>query len=301
MGRIASLSGGALALMATTGLGACEHTGERVVIAGTTSTYDSGLLEALVAEFEAESIRTAGQEYDVKVVIVGSGEALALGRRGDVDALLVHSPEAEAKFVADGHAAQRVPVMYNDFVLVGPGSDPAEVRHAASVSSALAAIRDARADFVSRGDSSGTHIRELSLWSDAAVRPEDLHQVEEPPRANGLRGASAAAPARTGAGRWYRETGQGQGESLQIANERLAYVLTDRATYLTMRSVLDLEILYDGDPGLLNTYSVMVVADAAHPSGAHSFARWLTSDTGRQAIERFGRDEFDSPLFIPTP
>jgi len=300
MGRIASLSGGALVVLAATGLGACERTGDRVVIAGTTSTYDSGLLEALVTEFEAESIRTTGQAYDVKVVIVGSGEALALGRRGDVDAVLVHSPEAEARFVADGHAAQRIPVMYNDFVLVGPGSDPADVRHAASASAALAAIRDARADFVSRGDSSGTHIRELSLWSDATVRPEELHQVDAPPRANGLRGASAAAPAGA-AGRWYRETGQGQGESLQIANERLAYVLTDRATYLTMRSVLDLEILYEGDPRLLNMYSVMVVTDAVHPSGAHSFARWLTSDAGRQAIERFGRDEFDSPLFIPTP
>jgi tungstate transport system substrate-binding protein len=290
-----------LGFLAAAGLGACEQPGERVVIAATTSTYDSGLLETLVAEFEAESAGSAGQAYNVKVVIVGSGEALTLGRHGDVDALLVHSPEAEARFVMEGHAEQRIPVMYNDFVLVGPAEDPARVRLASSASAALAAIRDAHAEFLSRGDSSGTHIRELTLWSDAAVQPEDLHRVDAPRRpGNRIRGASAAAQA-VARNRWYRETGQGQGESLQIAAERQAYTLTDRATFLTMRSGLDLEILFEGDPRLVNMYSVLVMTDAAHPAAAHAFARWLTSDAGRRAIERFGRGEFDSPLFRPTP
>ena len=200
-------------------------------------------------------------EFRVRVVAVASGEALELGRRGDVDVLLVHSPEAERTFVADGHGRERVPVMFNDFVLVGPAADPAGVRSARDASEALTAIARSGAAFISRGDDSGTHVKEREMWEEAGLEPS---------------------------GDWYRESGQGQGNSLLVTSELSAYTLTDRATFLAMDEVLDLEVLHEGDPLLLNLYSVIQVTRSARAEGAALFASWLTSRAGREVIARFG-------------
>lgn len=269
MVRVTSMIQAALmSLAALVSLGGCgSSTGSAILLAGTTSTYDSGLLDRLTHAFEQ-----AYPNYRLKVVAVGSGEALELGRRKDVDVLLVHSPGAEASFLEGGFGFERVPVMSNDFVLVGPGDDPAGAREAASAPEALARIARSESRFVSRGDSSGTHQRELELWRAAGIVP---------------------------AGPWYRETGQGQGETLQIADERRAYMLVDEATYLTMKDIVSLRVVFRGDPHLLNLYSVIRVVGAAHPEGARVFTRWLTSVRGRSVIADFGRDRFGRSLFTP--
>lgn len=256
-------------------LGACgeddDETGsppERgtLLLATTTSTRDSGLLDELLPSFERRS------GCSVKTVAVGSGEAMELGERGDADVLLVHSPDAEQQFMAEGHGASRRAVMHNDFVLVGPPDDPAGVTQADDAPAALVRIAEAEAAFASRGDDSGTHAKELSLWEAAGVDPE---------------------------GDWYVETGQGMGETLTIAGQRQAYTLSDRGTFLATENV-DSELLLEGGEALLNPYHVIVVsAGEVNRACAQAFSTWITGVTAQRAIESFGVEEYGEPLFFP--
>ncbi len=267
-------------LLATAAFAGCRGQPDwthRLRLATTTSTYDSGLLEAILPDFE----RRYGVQVDV--IAVGTGQALALGAAGDVDAVLVHAPEQEAAFAAAGHGAARREVMVNDFVLVGPPADPARVRNLPAAADALRAVAAARAPFASRGDESGTHAKERQLWAAAGLRPEP------------------------GEG-WYDSVGQGMGAALVFANERGAYTLTDRATFLARRAVLpNLEILVGGaaiaenpDPALLNPYGVIAVSPAkprVNGPLAAQFVEWLTSAETRQRIAEFGREAYGQPLF----
>lgn len=240
-----------------------------LILATTTSTQDSGLLDELLPAFTRDS------GWQVKTLAVGSGQAIELGRRGEADVLLVHSPAAEEKFVAEGSAGQRRLVMHNDFVLLGPPADPARIRGAKSAE-AMKRIEAARATFVSRGDESGTHAREQDLWSGAAVEP---------------------------GGTWYQSTGQGMGETLRVASEKAAYTLSDRATFLTQRGSLELEVLGEGDPGLLNVYHVIELTTKAgervRADGARAFADWIVAPAAQRLIGEFGRAKYGRPLFTP--
>ncbi len=240
-----------------------------LVLATTTSTQDSGLLDELLPAF------TADTGWRVQTLAVGSGQAVELGRRGEADALLVHSPDAEEALVAEGATGRRLLVMHNDFVLVGPPTDPAGVRGTDSVT-ALRAIAAAGAVFVSRGDDSGTNAKEDGLWKRAGTAP---------------------------AGAWYRETGQGMGQTLQVASERGGYTLSDRATFLAQRDSLALEVLSEGDAGLLNVYHVIEMTTRAgervRTDGAAAFADWITSPAAQERIGAFGTAESGRPLFTP--
>jgi tungstate transport system substrate-binding protein len=237
-----------------------------LLLATTTSTRDSGLLDELLPRFQRQSGCT------VKTLAVGSGEAIELGERGDADVLLVHSPGDERRFMAEGHGASREPVMHNDFVLVGPADDPAGIRQARDAPAALERIADAEAPFASRGDDSGTHAKELLLWQTAGVQPE---------------------------GSWYVETGQGMGETLTIADQRRAYTLSDRGTYLATEN-LDSELLLEGGQALLNPYHVIVVeGEGVKRECARAFSTWITSAPAQRAIGAFGRAEYGEPLFFP--
>ena len=240
-----------------------------LILATTTSTQDSGLLDELLPEF------TRNSGWQVKTLAVGSGQAIELGRRGEADVLLVHSPTAEQAFVAEGTAGPRRLVMHNDFVLVGPANDPAQVR-ALDSTAAVAKIAAAPALFVSRGDDSGTNAREKDLWKRAAITP---------------------------AGDWYQSTGQGMGATLRVASEKAGYTLSDRATYLAQRDTLALDVLSEGDPGLLNVYHVIEMTTTAgtgvQPDGARAFADWIVSPPAQQQIGQFGQAKFGQPLFTP--
>lgn len=241
-----------------------------LVLATTTSTQDSGLLDEILPRFTAETgIR-------VKTIAVGSGEALAMGRRGDADVLLVHSPAAEEEFLARGFGALRLDVMHNDFVLVGPPSDPAGVK-GLSAPDALRRIAERGVLFASRDDRSGTHARELDLWKKAGIAP--------------------AGKA------WYVATGQGMGETARVASEKGAYTLADRGTYLALKRTLDLVVLVEGGGELRNPYRVIVVSPAkdraVHEEEARRFARWIVSPAVQKAIGEFGRKAFGQPLFVP--
>lgn len=238
-----------------------------MILATTTSTQDSGLLDAILPSFEESS------DCVPKPVAVGSGHAMAMGESGDADVLLVHSPEAEQEFMAEGHGSSREPVMHNDFVLVGPPQDPAHVREAGDAAKAMALLAQEQAPFASRADESGTHAKELSLWQEAGVEPS---------------------------GSWYIETGQGMGETLTIAGQKEAYTLTDRGTFLAT-SNLDSEIVFEGSVDLLNPYHVIVVdADGAtNFACAEEFAQWIRSTAVQQTIADFGVDEYGEPLFFP--
>jgi tungstate transport system substrate-binding protein len=239
-----------------------------VILGATTSTYDSGLLEWLLERFAAEHPGLA-----VRTIVVGSGEALELGRRGDVDVLLVHAPAAEARFQSEGHVRLRAPVMFNSFVIVGPAGDPAAIRAVDTPAGAFARIASNEATFVSRGDSSGTHERELEMWRLAGVTPS-------PP--------------------WHVETGQGQATTLQIASQRRGYALTDRATFDGLRSILDLEPLIEGHPLLINRYSVILPLRGVNAAAAETLATWLTSESGRAAIGEFRLPGVAGPPFSPA-
>ena len=250
-------------------------------LATTTSTADTGLLSALLPDFERQCA------CRVDVVAVGTGQALELGRRGDVDVLLVHAREAEDAFVAEGHAMRRDDVMYNDFVIVGPAADPAGIRKAKLAVDAFRAIGKANAPFASRGDKSGTHTKELAIWQSAGLAP-----------------ASAMT--------WYLSVGQGMGETLTFAAERQAYALSDRATWLAMRDKLTgLRLLFGGetlaanpDRDLRNDYGVLAVSPAKHPSVqaplATRFVEWLLSKPTQDRIGAFGADRVGQPLFYPN-
>ncbi len=232
-----------------------------IVVQSTTSTQNSGLLDYLLPGFEAES------GIDVRVVAVGTGQAIRNAVNGDGDVLLVHSKPAEEKFVADGWGVERLDLMYNDFVLVGPKSDPAGVKGGADILSALSAIEAAEAVFASRGDDSGTHNAEMSHWADAGLDPTSA------------------------SGEWYRETGSGMGATLNIASGMGAYTLTDRATWLSFGNRGDLEILVEGDPRLFNQYGVILVNPERHPktraNAGQRFIDWLTGPDGQAAIADF--------------
>jgi len=239
-----------------------------IILASTTSTQDSGLFDEMLPAFE-----NAYPGYTVKVIAVGTGEALELGRNKDADVLLVHAPASEEEFVAEGYGTERREVMYNDFIIVGPASDPAGISGMEDASAALAQIAEAEADFISRGDDSGTHKKELSLWERAGIEPS---------------------------GDWYQEVGQGMGEVLRIASESDAYTMVDRATYLALMDTLELDILVEGDDALFNQYGVIPVTDASNPEGAQAFADWITSSEGQDLIAQFGMERFGQPLFIPN-
>ena len=215
----------------------------------------------------------AHPDIGVRTIVVGSGEALELGRRGDVDVLIAHAPEAEARFIAGGYSTRREPLMSNDFVLVGPPDDPARAELTVHPARALAVIARAGGPFVSRGDSSGTHERELALWRSSG---------EEPTRP------------------WYLETGQGQGTTLQIASERRAYALTDRATFDVLRDILELRVMVDDHPELINQYSVILPSNGSHVAEATRLVDWLTSETGQAAIGSFRLPGAAAPLFRPA-
>jgi len=244
-----------------------------VLLATTTSTRDSGLLDVLVPMFE----HAAG--YRVKTVSVGTGAALALGARGEADVVLVHAPESERHWMAEGHGTRRLLVMHNDYVLVGPPGDPARLSAAADAVAALRAIAEATAPFVSRGDQSGTHQLELALWQQALVQPAGQ--------------------------RWYVESGSGMGQTLTIADQRDAYTIADRATWLAFREKTRLMLLFEGDPALFNVYHVMPVNPAKLPraainaAGGEAFADFLVSAEAQRAIGEFGRDRYGQALFTP--
>jgi tungstate transport system substrate-binding protein len=247
-----------------------------LILASTTSTQDSGLFDVLIPAFEA-----ANPAYKVKVIAVGTGEALKLGETKDADVLLVHAKADEEKFVANGFGTERKDVMYNDFLMVGPASDPAGVKSSKDATAAMLAIRkfgdSGKAVFVSRGDDSGTHKKELKLWSTSGI--------ETP------------TPA---ADRWYESTGQGMGETLKIASEKGAYTLVDRATYLSMKDTVDLAIVREGDKGLLNQYGVIVVTDAKNQQAGQAFSDWVVSPAGQKVIGEFGVATYGQQLFVPS-
>ncbi len=253
----------------------CSHTAKptgAITLATTTSTRDSGLLEVLVPMFERES------GVAVKIVAVGSGQALELGRRGDADVLLTHSPKAEEEFMSAGHGDSRRQVMHNDFVIVGPASDPANIQDANSAAEAFRQIAVTESTFVSRGDESGTHAKELTIWKTGEITPQ---------------------------GEWYLRAGTGMATTLRIASEKRAYTLSDRGTFLAQRQQLDLMILSEGDSLLRNPYVVIVVSTAKHPhlnqASAKRFADFLLSPTAQESIATFGIDRYGQPLYFPNP
>jgi tungstate transport system substrate-binding protein len=240
-------------------------------LATTTSTNDSGLLDEILPAFEEQF------NVDVEVIAVGTGQALALGEDGNADVLLVHARGREDAFMDAGHGVRREDVMYNDFVIIGPANDPAGINGITSAAGAFLSISDAQVPFVSRGDDSGTHTKERSIWEDAGVEP---------------------------AGDWYISAGQGMGAVLTMADEQQAYTLSDRATYLarTLEGI-DLEILVEGDPILFNPYGVMAVnpdkGEHIQVDLASTFIDWLIAVETQQEIGQFGVEQFGSPLFTP--
>ena len=243
-----------------------------ITVASTTSTEQSGLFGHILPIFEAQT------GIDVRIVALGTGQALDLARRGDADVVFVHAKAAEEKFLAEGEGVRRFPVMYNDFVLIGPKSDPAKVAGSKDILAALKAIQAAQAPFVSRGDKSGTHMAELELWKASGI---ELDKVKGP---------------------WYRDTGQGMGPALNTASSMNAYVLADRGTWLAFKNRGELAILVEGDKRLFNQYGVMLVNPAKHPSVKKdlglTFVDWLVSSAGQQAIASYkiGSDQ----LFFPN-
>ncbi|MCP4142529.1 MAG: solute-binding protein [Chloroflexi bacterium] len=260
-------------LLLSLAISACGNTAPtnaKLILATTTSTQDSGLLDLLVPLFEEES------GYTVQTVAVGTGAALKMAEEGNADMLLVHAPAAEMVLMDSGFGKDRMLIMHNDFVIVGSADDPAAVRSLPSAGEALKNIFSAQAGFVSRGDDSGTHKKEKSLWASADLTPA-----------------------------WdgYIESGQGMGATLIIASEKQAYTMTDRATYLANQENLNLEILVEGDEILLNVYHVMTVNpdtwEKTNYEGALAFAEFMTSDETQALIKDFGVDKFDQPLFFP--
>jgi tungstate transport system substrate-binding protein len=257
------------------GLASCGGDGEpspaaaasgTMILATTTSTRDSGLLDVLIPDFER------GSDCRVKTVAVGSGDALKLGERGDADVLLVHSPAAEEGFMRAGHGASRRAVMHNDFVLVGPRADPARIADAADAPAALRRIARAREPFASRADDSGTYVKEREIWEQAGIRPR---------------------------GAWYVETGQGMGETLTIADQKRAYTLSDRGTFLATKN-LDAKVLVEAGAELRNPYHVIVVRhEGANAGCANAFSAWLSGPSTQRTISRFGAARYGEPLFFP--
>ncbi|MTI81305.1 MAG: tungsten ABC transporter substrate-binding protein [Firmicutes bacterium] len=241
-----------------------------IILATTTSTRDSGLLDVLEPMFEEQT------GYNLKVVAVGTGKALSMGEAGEADALLTHAPSAEQKLVDAEAVTNYQVIMHNDFVIIGPKDDPAGIKGGKVAADAFAAIADSEILFVSRGDDSGTNKKELAIWKDGGVEPS---------------------------GQWYQETGSGMGDTLVVANQKLAYTLTDRATYLAHKDNLDLEIMVEGDGVLLNIYHAMQVNpdkyDKVNAEGGKAFVEFMVNAETQEVIKDFGKDKYGQPLFFP--
>ena len=261
-----------LAFVALTALQPAAAQDKSIVIASTTSTQDSGLFGHILPLFK---VRTG---IEVKVVAQGTGQALDTARRGDADVVFVHANAQEEKFLAEGFGVKRFDVMYNDFVLIGPKSDPAKIKGMKDALGALKAIQASASPFVSRGDRSGTHAAELALWKSAGIDP------------------AAAKPA------WYREIGQGMGAALNTAGAMGAYLLADRGTWISFKNKADLEVAVEGDKQLFNQYGVMLVNPARHPAvkveAGQAFVDWIVSPDGQEAIRSYKID--GQQLFFPN-
>lgn len=249
---------------------ACADGGNQLILATTTSTQDSGLLDVLAPMFERET------GYSVKTIAVGSGAALRLGEEGEADVILAHSPEAEDAFMAAGHGVNRRRVMHNGFVMVGPADDPAGLRGLGEAAEAMRRIADSESLFLSRGDESGTHAKELEIWRSAGIVPS---------------------------GGWYQETGTSMGQTLLVASDRQGYALSDRGTYLAQQENLALEVLVEGDAALFNVYHVMQVNPAKsrqiNAEAAAAFVEFVTSRAAQAIISDYGVERFGQPLFVP--
>jgi len=242
-----------------------------IILATTTSTQDSGLLDVLLPMFEKKT------GYFVKTIAVGSGQAMAMGQKGEADVMLVHSPAAEKKFVEEGYGVNRRLVMHNDFIIVGPPDDPAKIKGIKSTPEAFKKIAVADKLFLSRGDNSGTHAKEKDIWKKAGIDPEKE--------------------------KWYQQTGLGMGQTLNVAAEKKGYTLADRGTYLALQKNLGLSILVEGDAVLLNIYHVIEVNPAKWPkvnvAGGKAFSDFMVARETQEVIKTFGTDKFGSPLFFP--
>jgi tungstate transport system substrate-binding protein len=242
-----------------------------IILATTTSTQDSGLLDVLLPVFEKKT------GYFVKTIAVGSGQAMAMGQKGEADVLLVHSPAAEKKFIADGFGINRKIIMHNDYIIVGSSEDPAKIKGTKSTPEAFKKIASAAALFLSRGDNSGTHAKENDVWKAAGIKPEGQ--------------------------KWYQQTGLGMGQTLNVANEKKGYTLADRGTYLSLKKNLKLDILMEGDAILLNVYHVIEVNPVKWPkanaAGAKAFSDFMVAKETQEMIRTYGVEKFGSPLFFP--
>lgn len=247
--------------------------GGSIILSTTTSTQDSGLLDYLLPKF------TEDTGVEVKVIAVGTGKALQMGKDGEADILLVHAKASEEEFVSEGHGTERHDVMYNDFILVGPKEDSLKLKESSSndILAGLATISENQATFVSRGDDSGTHKKELEIWKAADIEPQ---------------------------GDWYLSAGSGMGDVLKIASEKQGYTLTDRATYLSLRDTLDLDIIIEKDENLFNQYGIIPVNpeknDKINAEGAKAFMDWMLSKEGQELINEYGVEEYGMPLFVPN-
>jgi tungstate transport system substrate-binding protein len=242
-----------------------------IILSTTTSTQDSGLLDVLIPVFEKKT------GYFVKTIAVGSGQAMAMGQKGEADVLLVHSPAAEKKFVSEGYGINRRIIMHNDFIIVGPPGDLAKIKGIKLASEAFKKIASAQALFLSRSDKSGTHVKEMDIWKAAGINPEKE--------------------------KWYQQTGLGMGQTLSVTAEKKGYTLADRGTYLALRKNLGLDILVEGDAILLNAYHVIEVNPAKWPKvnapAAKAFADFMVSKETQDIVKTFGVEKFGSPLFFP--
>lgn len=249
--------------------GAAEQ--KNIILATTTSTQDSGLLDVLIPMFEKKT------GYFVKTIAVGSGQAMSMGQKGEADVLLVHSPAAEKKFINDDYGVNRRLVMHNDFIIVGPAEDPAKVKGTKSTPESFKKIAAANKLFLSRGDNSGTHAKEKDVWKVAGINPEKE--------------------------KWYQQTGLGMGQTLNVAAEKKGYTLADRGTYLALKKNLALDILGEGDAILLNIYHVIEVNPVKWPKvnvpGAKAFADFMVAPETQAVIKTFGTEKFGAPLFFP--
>jgi len=265
------LTGIIFLLFFITGIPSAQSQPKTIILATTTSTQDSGLLDVLLPIFEKKT------GYFVKTIAVGSGQAMAMGQKGEADVLLVHSPEAEKKFISEGYGINRRLIMHNDFIILGPSEDPAKIKGIKSSSEAFKRIAFAKTLFLSRGDNSGTHSKEKAIWKAAGINPEGE--------------------------KWYQQTGLGMGQTLNVAAEKKGYTLADRGTYLALKKNLGLDILVEGDAILLNIYHVIEVNPAKWPkvnsAGGKAFADFMVSKEVQNIIKNFGVDKFGSPLFFP--
>ena len=242
-----------------------------IILSTTTSTQDSGLLDVLIPLFEKKT------GYFVKTIAVGSGQAMAMGQKGEADVLLVHSPAAEKKFVAEGYGVNRRIVMHNDYIIVGPSRDPAKIKGTKAASEAFGKMASTQSLFISRGDNSGTHAKERDIWKAAGIKQEGE--------------------------KWYQQTGLGMGQTLSVTAEKKGYTLADRGTYLALKKNLNLDILVEGDAILLNVYHVIEVNPTKWPkvnrAGAKAFADFMVAKETQEIIKTFGVEKFGSPLFFP--